>query len=68
MSAELDAIKADLASAKDKVTKVAADVASLHAKIDAIPVAPTAAEWAEVKAMSADLNSQLQTVDDATPE
>lgn len=68
MSTELNEIKADLVAAKEKVTKVAADVAALHAKIDAIGDVPTAEEWAEVKALSADLNTSLQAVDDATED
>lgn len=68
MSEVLDQIKADLLAANEKVTKIAADVARLHAAIEALGDAPTAAELAEVKALSADLNTSLQIVDDATPE
>lgn len=68
MSELLDQIKADLLAANEKVTKIAADVARLHAAIEAMGDAPTAAELAEVKALSADLNTSLQIVDDATPE
>lgn len=68
MSQELEAIKADLEAAKVKTSKIAADVAGLHAKIDALGDAPTAEELAEVKQLSADLNTSLQAVDDATAD
>ena len=68
MSEELDSIKGALVSAQEKVTKVAADVASLHAKIDAIGEMPTAEEWAEVQQLATDLNTSLQVVDDATED
>lgn len=68
MANELEEIKADLVSANEKVTKIKADVTLLHSKVDAIPGAPTAEQWAEVKALSSQLNASLQEVDDATPE
>jgi hypothetical protein len=68
MANELDAIKADVVSAKQKVEKVAADVAALHEKLDAIGEVPTEEQWAEVKAMTAELNTSLQAVDDATAD
>lgn len=68
MSTELDAIKADVIAANEKVTKVAADVARLHELITAGGDVPTAEQWAEVKQLTADLNTSLQAVDDATPE
>lgn len=68
MSEALNEIKADLLAANEKVTKIAADVARLHAAIEALGDAPTPEELAEVKALSADLNTSLQAVDDQTPE
>jgi hypothetical protein len=68
MSTELDGIKQDLADSTALVQKVKADVELLHAKIDALGDAPTPAEIAEVKQMSADLKDSLSAVDDLTPE
>jgi hypothetical protein len=69
MSEQLDSIKGALVSAQEKVTKIAADVALLHAKIDAIGASvPTAEQWAEVQQLATELNTSLQVVDDATPE
>ncbi len=68
MSEAGEEIKQALTDAKAKVAKVADDVARLHAKIDALGANPTAEEVAEIKEMSADLNSSLQAVDDSTPE
>jgi len=68
MSQELDAIKAGVIAAQEKVVKVAADVTLLHAKVDAIIDVPTAEQWAEVQQLTADLNSSLQVIDDQTPE
>lgn len=68
MSAELNEIKEKLIAADAKVTKVAADVQRLHDLIAAAGEVPTAAEWAEVKALADGLNASLQAVDDATSE
>lgn len=69
MSEQLDSIKSALVSAQEKVTKIATDVALLHAKIDAIGAGvPTPDQWAEVQQLATDLNTSLQVVDDATPE
>lgn len=68
MSQSAAEIKQALADAQAKVTKVAADVTALHAKIDALGDAPTADEINEIKAMAADLNSSLQAVDDQTAD
>lgn len=65
MSQEAQEIKQALQDANAKVAKVAADVALLHSKIDALP---NTTELAEIKSLAADLNASLQTVDDATPE
>jgi len=67
MANELNDIKADIVAAKAKIVKVATDVANLHAKIDLITgELPTAEEWAEVKALTVELNSNLQAIDDVT--
>ena len=68
MSAELDAIKADLVAAQGLQVKIAADVQRLHDAITALGDAPTAAELAEVKTLSGNLVASLQATDDATPE
>lgn len=68
MSQDLNEIKDQIIAANEKVTKVAADVARLHALIDSLGDVPTAAEWTEVKQLAADLNTSLQVVDDQTPE
>lgn len=68
MGENLNAIKADLISANEKITKIAADVQRLHDAIAAAGEVPTPEEWAEVKQISADLNTALQAVDDVTPE
>ena len=68
MSEAADQIKQALADAQAKVTKIAADVALLHSRIDALSTNPTADEVAEIKTLAADLNSSLQAVDDSTPE
>ena len=68
MSVELDAIKADLVAAKVSSDKIAVDVTSLHTKIDGIAGVPTAAEWAEVKALSSELVTSLAAVDAQTPD
>lgn len=68
MAQELDDIKADLVSANEKVTKIKADVESLHAKMDAAGDTPTAEQWAEVKSLSSQLNASLQEVDDRTED
>jgi len=68
MNEELQQIKTDLVAANEKADKVAADVTLLHTKIDSIPGLPTAEEWAEVKTLSSNLNSKLQTIDDQTAE
>lgn len=69
MSEDLNAIKQTLLETKAVVTKVAADVTRLHAKVDAIEGdVPTAEEWQEVKDLAAGLKSSLQAVDDQTPE
>jgi uncharacterized protein YfcZ (UPF0381/DUF406 family) len=65
MSTEAQEIKQALEDAKAKVAKVAADVALLHSKIDALP---NTTELAEIKALSAELNTSLQAVDDSTPD
>ena len=65
MSETLNEIKADLLAANEKVTKIAADVARLHEAIEALP---NSQELAEVKDLSAALNTSLQAVDDTTPE
>lgn len=68
MSNDGDEIKQSLADAKAKIVKVAADVTSLHKKIDALPTAPSAEEIADIKAAAKDLNDSLQVVDDQTPD
>ena len=68
MSEELNAIKADLEASKLSTEKIAADVTGLHAKIDAVVGVPTAAEWAEVKALSGELVTSLAAVDAQTPD
>lgn len=68
MNTDLEQIKADLTDSKNLVTKVAADVALLHSKIDALGDAPTAEQIAEVKALSADLKASLTAVDEQTAE
>lgn len=69
MNTDLQEVKTALDAANAKVSKVAADVASLHAKIDAITAEqPTAEEWAAVKAQASDLNASLQAVDDQTED
>lgn len=68
MSEILDAIKSDLTAAQALNTKIAADVTSLHAKIDALGDAPTAEQLQEVKDMSAALVSGLQATDDETAD
>lgn len=68
MSAQLDAIKADLEAAQALQVKIAADVQRLHDAITALGDAPTQAQLDEVKALSGELVSSLQTTDDATPE
>ena len=68
MSAELDAIKADLVSAQALQQKIAADVTRLHDQITALGDAPTPEQLAEVKALSSALVTSLQATDDATPE
>lgn len=69
MSEQLDAIKGALVSAQEKVTKIAADVALLHSKIETIGESvPTTEQWAEVQQLASDLNTSLQVIDDATPE
>jgi Na+-transporting methylmalonyl-CoA/oxaloacetate decarboxylase gamma subunit len=65
MSDQATEIKELLTAANEKVAKVAADVALLHAKIDALP---NTEELAEIKSLSTALNDSLQVVDDATPE
>lgn len=67
MGKNIDEIKQGLADATAKVEKVAADVQRLHDTIANADV-PTQAEWDEIKASVATLNSSLQTVDDTTPE
>lgn len=68
MSEQLEQAKLLVEAANAKVDKVAADVATLHAKVDAIVDAPTAEEWSEFKQSLTDLNDKLQVVDDQTPE
>lgn len=69
MNTDIQEVKDALEAANAKVTKVAADVASLHSKIDAITAEqPTAEEWAGIKQQAATLNSTLQTVDDQTED
>ena len=68
MSAELEAIKADLVAAQELQVKIAADVQRLHDTITALGDAPTAQELADLKALSGALVSSLQATDDATPE
>lgn len=68
MSEALDAIKSDLVATKAIVIKVKADVEGLHAKLDALGDAPTPEQLAEVKALSADLVTSLQAVDDETAD
>lgn len=68
MSEALDAIKSDLVATKAIVIKVKADVEGLHAKLDALGDAPTPEQLAEVKALSADLVTSLQAVDDETED
>jgi len=68
MSEQLEEAKALVQAANEKVDKVAADVALLKSKVDAIADAPTAEEWSDFKQSLTDLNSKLQTVDDQTPE
>lgn len=68
MNENLEEIKSSLLAANEKVSKVSADVTLLHTKVDAIPNLPTAEEWAEVKAIAANLNTSLQEVDDKTAE
>lgn len=68
MSQDADEIKQALNDAKAKTAKIAADVALLHSKIDALSTAPTPTEIAEIKSLSAELNASLQAVDDSTPE
>lgn len=68
MSAQLDAIKADLVAAQELQVKIAADVQRLHDAITAMGDAPTQAQLDEVKALSGALVTSLQATDDATPE
>lgn len=68
MNEDLDQIKSDLQAANTTLGKVRADVTILHTKIDAIPVQPTAEEWAEVKTLAANLKVGLQEVDDKTED
>jgi hypothetical protein len=68
MSAELDAIKADLVAAQELQVKIAADVQRLHDQITALGDAPTPEQLAEVKALSSALVSSLQATDAVTPE
>lgn len=68
MNDDLLQIRNDLTEAKEKLGKVSIDVDALHAKIDGIPVQPTPEEWAEVKAMAADLKTGLTAVDAKTDD
>lgn len=68
MSAQSDAIKADLQAAQQLQVKIAADVQRLHDAITALGDAPTPAELQELKDMSGALVTSLQSTDDATPE
>ena len=65
MSTELEAIKADLATAQGKVDQLAVDVKTIIDKQNTVTGdAPTAEQWAEIKGMTEKLNSSLQAVDD----
>jgi hypothetical protein len=68
MNEDLEQVKQDLIAANQKVGKVRADVAKLHALVAAGGNAPTAEQWAEVKALSGQLNTSLQEVDDQTED
>lgn len=68
MNEDLQQIKASLEAANTKADKIAADVTLLHTKINGIENVPTAEEWAEVKALSSQLNDKLQAVDDKTAD
>lgn len=68
MSQDLNVIKDALASAKVSAEKVAADVTSLHTKIDGIAEQPTAEEWAEVKEMATALKDSLAETDSQTED
>lgn len=70
MGDQLNEISAKLDEANTKVTKIAADVASLHDLINngSTGETPTPAEWQAVKDKAAALNDSLQAVDDSTPD
>lgn len=69
MSLEINELKQSLAEAKEKMTKVGADVTRLHQKIEEISgQLPTQEEWDEVKSLANELKTGLGAIDDATPE
>lgn len=69
MNENITQLNEALDTATGKLTKVAADVASLHSKIDAITAdQPTAEEWAGIKQKATELNSGLQKLDDTTED
>lgn len=69
MGENLNEITAQLDAANEKVTKIAADVQSLHDQINNTSgETPTPEEWQAVKDKAAALNASLQAVDDVTPE
>lgn len=69
MNQDLQAIKSDLITTKEKLTKIDADVTRLYDRINSITgELPTAAEWAEVKQLAGEARSQATAIDERTAE
>lgn len=68
MSPELEEIKANLIKSNELTAAIKADVAKLDGTISQLGNAPSVEELQQVKQLSADLVSSLQSVDDLTPD